>query len=222
MEHLVERRMIEDLWDGAALNTVERYHLSLCVECQQQFATLALLRDEFAVARQSAIRPEAENRLFAILEQLREKQSLGIPLQNLLGTFSGWVNALPLWDSRQQAGMMGIRNANRSSYRLLFGAKETEIELLVESQNGVLRVTGEVMVAENKTENKTGNKAEGEGSNGLALVELMASADAKSAIEAESDVHGRFLLEHVPPGIYTMTITPRYSQMVVIEPLELT
>jgi hypothetical protein len=202
--------MIEDLWDGAALNTVEREHLSLCAECQQQFATLALLRDEFAVARQSTVRPEAENRLFAMFEQLREKDSLGNPIDNLLGTISSWVNALPLWDSRQQAGMVGIRNANRSSYRLLFGAQETEIELLVESQNGLLRVTGEVMVAER------------EGSNGLALVELMTSADAKSAIEAESDVHGRFSLDRVPPGIYTMTITPRYSHMVVIEPLELT
>ena len=54
-----------------------------------------------------------------------------------------WVNALPLWDSRQPMGAVGVRNGNQSGYRLLFGANEMEIELMVEPQNGLLRVMGD-------------------------------------------------------------------------------
>ena len=56
----------------------------------------------------------------------------------------------------------------------------------------------------------------------IALIELAATADAHRAIETESDAQGRFSMEHVLPGSYVLTITPRYSQMVVIEALELT
>jgi hypothetical protein len=201
--------MIEELWRETALTPNEREHLSLCAECQQQFASLAQVRDEFDVARMSQVRPEAEARLFSIFEQVHGDAPQANPLQKLAGAVVGWVNALPLWDSRQSMGAVGIRNGNQSSYRLLFGAHETEIELMVEPQNGLLRVMGEVMIGS-------------EEKNCLALIELASSTNAKSALEAESDVHGRFSLERVLPGTYRMTVTPRYSPMVVVEPLELT
>jgi hypothetical protein len=210
MEHLNEQRLIEELWDGAALTPFEREHLSLCSECQRKRATLSLMHEEFEVAGVSEPSASAESRLFSLFAQITPSKMEGNPLLALLGNLAEWVNALPLWDSRQQAGAVGIRNANRSSYRLLFGAQETEIELMVEPHDGLLRVVGEVM------------GVQAEGRNAKALVELMTSVDAKSALETESDDTGRFSLEHVPPGRYVMTITPRYSQVVVIEPLELT
>jgi len=157
----------------------------------------------------SQVSPAAEQRLFAIFDEVAGGRSQS-PMQKLWGALADWVKAMPLLDTRQQASPAGIRNANRSSYRMLFGTDETEIELMVEPKNGLLRVMGEVMVADRS------------GANGLALIELSASPDAKSALETESDAEGRFALEQVPPGIYFMTITPRYSQAVVIEALELT
>ena len=210
MEHLSEQRLIEELWDGAALTPFEGEHLALCSECQRMRATLLLMHQEFAIARVSDVSAAAESRLFSLFAETPSSQGQGNSLLALLGNLAEWVNALPLWDSRQQAGAVGIRNANQSSYRLLFGANETEVELMVEPHNGVLRVVGEVM------------GVQAEGRNGQALVELMTSLDAKGALETESDETGRFSLDHVLPGRYVMTITPRYSQVVVIEPLELT
>jgi hypothetical protein len=206
MQHLDEGRLIELVLDGKALSPAEQDHLSLCPECLKEFRELAQLQEELAVARMSEMSPQAERRLFSLFTQIGKEN----PIQHLLGTLAAWVNALPLWDSRQQAASVAVRNGSRSSYRLLFGAQETEVELMVEPQNGLLYIMGEIMVAET------------DGTNALALIELMAAADAKSALETESDSRGRFALEKVRPGRYVMTITPRYSPMIVIEPLELT
>jgi hypothetical protein len=205
--------MIEEVWDGAPFNEAERDHLSLCEVCRRQLAGLTLLHDEIQLARLSQMSPEAENNLIAIFLQARQDAANEKPLQPFLGALTGWVNALPRWDSRQQAGSLGIRNASMSGYRLLYGVNETGVELMVEPHHGLLRVVGEVIVGEQGGQ---------EGTRGLALVELMASANPRSAHETESDANGRFVLEQVPPGVYTLTITPRFSQMVVIEALELT
>ena len=214
MEHLNEQYMLAHLLDGTPLTTDARGHLAQCDSCQKEFAALALLQDEFAVARQSQLSPTLETRLLALFAEAgREGQpqdSQPSVIDNIWGALTEWVNALPLWDSRQQAGAMGVRNASRTSYRLLFGAQETEVELMVEPHNGLLRVMGEVMVPAVA------------GQSGVALIELMRDADATRAIEVESDEQGRFALEHVTPGNYVMTVLPRYSQMIVIEPLELT
>lgn len=214
MEHLNEQRMLAKVLDGALLTKEEQAHLAQCVSCQKEYATLTLLQEEFTVARQSQLSPALETRLVELFAEAGRDTQRQNPQQssigNVLGALTEWVHALPLWDGRQQAGALGIRNAARTSYRLLFGAQETEVELMVESHNGLLRVMGEVMVPEVA------------GHNGLALIELMRYADAKRALEAESDEYGRFALESVTPGSYVMTVLPRYSQMIVIEPLELT
>jgi len=202
--------MIEAIWDGAELNSSERDHLSLCKECQRQYDMLAQMQDEFEIAHLSEVNAAAEERLFAIFDEVVASTSAQSALQKLFGAITGWVNALPLFDSRQQMVPTGIRNVNRSSYRMLFGTDETEIELMVEPHNGLLRVMGEVMVGDR------------DGGNSLALIELAASVDAKTALETASDVDGRFALDKVPPGVYLMTITPRYSPVIVIEALELT
>lgn len=214
MEHLNEQGMLAHLLDGTPLTTDERAHLAQCGSCQKEFAALALLQDEFAVTRQSLLSSTLETRLFKLFAEVgrdaQQQDAQQGAFGNVLGALTEWVKALPLWDSRQQTGAMGVRNASRTSYRLLFGAQETEVELMVEPHNGLLRVMGEVMVPEV------------EGQNGVALIELMRHADAKRALEVESDELGRFALEHVAPGNYVMTVLPRYSQMIVIEPLELT
>jgi hypothetical protein len=210
MEHLQEARMVQDIWDGEALTIEEREHLRLCEECQRQFATFKQMRDEFQIARQSAVLPEAEARYFSLFAQKGENAQNDSALQNLIGSIVEWLVALPLWDSRQQALAAGVRTAHHATYRLLFGVEETEVELMVEPQNGLLRVVGEVM------------REDADGSNGLALVELTTAADTRVAVETESDENGRFQLERVPPGTYRLEITPRDSQMVVIERLELT
>lgn len=218
MEHLQEELLIGHLLDGAALAASAQNHLSTCFECQQRLAALSLLRDDLVVARASEVRPEAEERLFALFG---EAVSLGQVAQghSLLGRLAEWIDALPLWDSRQQALAVGTRSAGgarssgQSSYRLLFGANDAEVELMVEPQDGVLRVVGELMM--NADEAALGS------SNGVALVELMTSLDAKKSVEVESDADGRFAFEEVLPGSYVMTITPRSSSSLICVSLEL-
>ena len=210
MEHIQEGRLIENLWDGVALSDDERSHLSLCSACLGRLSSLTALREELGVAQRSVVRPQAEARLLSILEQARQDVPQQNLSQRLFGKMAEWVNALPLWDSRQQAGAVGVRNASQRSYRLVFGASQTEVELMVEPHNGFLRVMGEVIIDDN------------DAASGMALIELMTSADSRKAIETQSDANGRFSLEEVPPGRYVLTVMPRYSQMVVIEPLELT
>lgn len=210
MQHIQEGRFIDNLWDGIALSDDERSHLSLCSVCQGSLSSLTTLRGELGVARQSMVRPEAEARLFSILEQASQDTPQQSLPQRVFGEMAAWVHALPIWDSRQQVGAMGVRNASQRSYRLVYGASQTEVELMVEPHNGVLRVVGEVIVDDDNA------------ANGMALIELMTSTDSRKAIETQSDESGRFSLEEVPPGRYVLTVMPRYSQMVVIEPLELT
>jgi hypothetical protein len=214
MEHLAEARMMGDIWDGVALTPEERDHLERCRECQNHFAALVQLRDDFEVARRSEMLPEVEERYFAVFAQVgqiaRQDGAGRRLLGDLVGSLAEWVTALPLWDSRDQAFAAGVRNGNRSSYRVLYGTDTTEIELMIEPQNGLLRVVGELM------------DETADGQSGLALVELMVAEGTGVALETESDGTGRFQLDHVPPGNYTLIITPRYSQVMVIKPLELT
>jgi hypothetical protein len=210
MEHLQEQRIVEHIMDDALLNPLEKIHLSQCAACQQQLAVYRLLRAELAVAGQSAIDAQSEARLLALFEEAGHRASNS--LQGMVESVRGWVAALPLWDSRQQAHALNVRGGNWSSYRMLFGTQETEVELMVEGQNGLLRIVGEVMA---------GAQSDA-AANGLALIELMVAPDAATAIETESDANGRFALDGVPPGNYVMTITPRHRQIVVIDPLELT
>jgi hypothetical protein len=219
MEHFEESRLIEYLWDGIALNEAERAHLTFCPHCQEQLSYFERLREEFAVARRSEVTPEAENRLVALFAQVKQTGAGENLLHDLHVRLAGWVKAVSVWDGRQEA-MLGVRGGNRPSYRMLFEAQATEVELMVEAENGLLRIVGEVMVGDGAPGDSTaGESLPGRG---LALIELMTYANAKSAIEAESDESGRFALESVPPGRYVMTITPRYSHAVVIESLELT
>jgi hypothetical protein len=214
MEHLQEQRMVEHIMDKTLLSPLEELHLSQCATCQQQLAAYQLLGAELAVARQSAIDTQTEAQLFSLFEAAGHAP-IDLP-QRVLQGVRAWVAALPLWDSRQQAHTLGVRSGNWSSYRMLFGTKETEVELMVEGQNGLLRIVGEVMAGEVPVGENVG------ATNGLALIELMTTPDAATAIETESDASGRFALEGVPPGNYVMTITPRHRQIVVIDPLELT
>lgn len=210
MEHLQEARMVEAIWDGDALTAEERDHLRLCDECQRNFAAFTQINVEIEVARKSELLPEAEARYISLFAQRGGARQERSALRTLIGSIAEWVITLPLWDSRQQALAMGVRTAHSETYRLLFGVDHTEVELMVEPQHGLLRVIGEIM------------HEDADGSNGLALIELMAVKDAQVAIETESDGNGRFQLERVVPGTYRLTIIPRHSRTLVIEPLGLT
>lgn len=215
MEHLQEERLIEHLWDGAVLTATEQHHLSICSECQRQVATLSLLQDDFAVARASAVRPEAEERLFALFDAAMQHTATGQSAQgsSLFGRLVEWIEALPLWDSRQQALALGTRSAGQASYRLLYGANDAEVELMVEPKDGLLRVVGELIL-------NADDSAQGSG-DGLALVELMTSMEADKAVDVVSDADGHFAFEGVLPGSYVLTITPRASSSLILVPLEL-
>jgi hypothetical protein len=210
-EHLQEARVIEHIYDAAPLTAAEQEHLAACIPCQRLLVQLLQLQAEFKITRLSSVTPEAEARYATLFAQSRaEVHNQNRSANKMLGNLSQWLTALPLWDSRSQALAAGVRGANNSSYRLLFGVDATEIELMVEAQNGLRRVMGEVILAD---EDELG---------GRCLIQLNAIQSSTLALETESDANGRFALEHVPPGVYSLNITPLHNSIVAIDTLELT
>lgn len=210
MEHIDSGRMIEHCLNDAPFTADELGHLVACQACAAEVARWGVLRDEMAVARASQVRPEAQEQLFAMLAEAGHVPDTAGVVKRAVREVVEWVQALPLWDSRESAAVAGVRGTPNLAYRMLFGARDTEVELMVEPTGGGLRVRGEVMVG-----------AEQENS-GLALIELLSDLSARRALETESDVEGRFALDAVPPGTYVMTVTPRFGHVLVIEHLELT
>jgi hypothetical protein len=111
-------------------------------------------------------------------------------------------------DSRSRPLAAGVRSAAATAYRLLYAAGAVEVELMVEPQNGVRIVAGEVLAEEDVT--------------GPFLIELSADAADAPAYTTESSAEGRFHLDRVAPGRYQLTITGASGPAIAIHPLELT
>jgi hypothetical protein len=202
MAHITEETLYHQLLDGRTLSAGEAQHLAECDACQAQWATVQTLGRELQIAKASTPSPAALNRYFGFFDQVEQALSLAQRL-------SAFVTAQLQWDGRRQPAWQGVRNTQVASYRLLYGAKQAEIELLVAPREGRFQIEGEVVPL---TEPTTLLPARCE----------LQDADSTETIEtAECQASGRFHLSNVPTGRYRLCFVPTNGPTIVIDELEL-
>ncbi len=212
MAHLTEEQLQAYLLDSEPLGDEAAEHLAHCPQCQREQQRLATLIQELAITRAGQPSPENLASYYRLFDQVEQQEN--VPWMDKL------VQAVRLvlqWDSRQEAPALGLRQAGPVNYRLLFSADQADVELLVEPLGRTRRLEGDVL------------PLDPEGMPGPILVELWPRPEAaKESVQAPprehmttSDPTGRFRFEHVPPGLYSMLLTPVNGPLMSIERLEI-
>lgn len=196
--HISQDEFFALVFDAAVLPAAAD-HLLHCASCRQQFDDLRQLAADLTIARLSAPEPAALARYRALFAQIQQQPSL---LQRTLQR----VQALLTWDSRHQPALQGVRSGAASTYRQLYVAGNTEMELMVEQAGRLRRLEGD-LIAETSTA-------------APALVELLDAAGAP-AYMVETDADGIFRLDEIAPGSYRAVITQADGVMIEIELLEI-
>lgn len=138
MAHISEDTLYHRLLDSGTLSADEEQHLADCAACQAQWAVMQMLGRELQIAKASTPSPAALNRYFQFFDQVEQALSFA-------QRFTAFITAQLQWDGRQQPAWQGVRNTQVASYRLLYGAKQVEIELLVAPREGRFQIEGEVV-----------------------------------------------------------------------------
>lgn len=122
------------------------------------------------------------------------------------------VKATLSWDSRDELMARGVRGAaHEQSYRLLFDAEQTEIEVMVEAQAQHHFIVGDIVPGD------TGFSSE----QSLALITLMPLTGGATPHEVESDADGRFHIENISKGAYTMQLMMFDGKLIELPAIEL-
>ncbi len=190
MNHLTEDQFFAYQVDQLALPTAELVHLTVCNACQAEMAKVQYLTAQLKIAQHSSPSTTTMTRyqqLFVEVQQTPKNSAIGDWLQRLVGK--------PTWDSRQQVAAQGARSVVAPNYRLLYMAAKAELELMISPQAQKRRVDGD-LIALSGQELLT-----------PALVQLQPAATAM-LYEIASDRNGRFHLDAVPTGRYTLLVTP--------------
>jgi hypothetical protein len=202
MAHINEETLYQRLLDGSVLSDDEEQHLADCVVCQAQWAAVQTLGQELQIAKASAPSPAALNRYFGFFDQVEQALSLA-------QRFTAFITAQLQWDGRRQPAWQGVRNTQIASYRLLYGAKQVEIELLVAPREGRFQIEGEVVPLTEPTTLLP------------ARCELQDMRSAETIDVTECQASGRFHLGNVPTGRYRLCFVPTSGPTIVIDELEL-
>lgn len=113
------------------------------------------------------------------------------------------------WDSRLQPSTLGVRQAEVDSYRLLYTSDRGDIELMVEPRDDQRLLEGEIVLSD------------GEFSDASALV-IMQPQNQGALCETISSAQGRFSLDSVSRGVYTLFILLIDGTRFEIDSLEIT
>lgn len=202
MAHINEEMLYHRLLDGGILSSDEEQHLADCAVCQAQWAAVQTLGQELQIAKASTPSPAALNRYFQFYEQVEQALSLA-------QRFTAFITAQLQWDGRQQPAWQGVRNTQVASYRLLYGAKQVEIELLVAPREGYFQIEGEVVPLTEPTTLLP------------ARCELQDAGNAETIETTECQASGRFHLSNVPTGRYRLCFVPNSGPTIIIDELEL-
>lgn len=202
MAHLNEETFYQQLWDGNGLSADEEQHLAGCAACQAQWAAVQMLGQELQIAKASTPSSAALNRYFHFFDQV--EQALSVAQR-----FTAFITAQLQWDGRRQPTWQGVRNTQVASYRLLYGAKQVEIELLVAPREGRFQIEGEVVPLTEPTTLLP------------ARCELQDMRSAETINTTECQASGRFHLSNVPTGRYRLCFVPTSGPTIVIDELEL-
>ncbi|MEZ4867667.1 MAG: carboxypeptidase-like regulatory domain-containing protein [Caldilineaceae bacterium] len=177
-------------------------HLAVCNSCRTQLAELRVLVHELRVAQASTPSAAALARYDKLYAQVEQSPSWANRVIN-------YVTAQLRWDGRQQPAWQGVRNAAAASFRLLYSSTQADIELLVEHGNGEFHVEGEILPLQGVMQELP------------VLCELQMADNQEVIFATESEADGRFHLTAIPPGRYTLFVTPPLGSAVVIDQLQL-
>lgn len=199
--HLSIEQLEQHIWDGVQLAAGASSHLAICPRCQQELARLRNLAAELVIARRS--QPSA-----AALARYQQLFTSMTPQPSYLDRLVTWVQAQLVWDGRRQLAVQGARSAARPSYRLIYASTTSDVELLVTPYPTTFGIEGEFLVAGNTLSTR-------------ALIQLEPQSQSDITHETETTNGGRFRLDHVAPGRYTLWITPEQGSALEIRGLEL-
>ncbi|RIK39510.1 MAG: hypothetical protein DCC55_17890 [Chloroflexi bacterium] len=199
--HLSAEQLEQHVWDGVPLSAEAAMHLSLCPQCSQELAMLRKLAGELRIVQRSQPSPAA-------LARYQQLFALHAPQPSRMDRLMTWVRANLVWDSRRTLALQGIRSAARPSYRLIYTTTTSDVELLVTPYPTTFGIEGEFLVAGNALSAR-------------ALIQLQSENKSNTVLETEATAGGRFRLDHVAPGLYTLWITPEQGAALEIRGLEL-
>lgn len=186
--HLESARLLDHLLDGNPLAEREQSHLDACDACRAEMVALQELALEMRIMALSDVSDATLARYDGLVaDAIPVRES---PLQR----FGRWVTGQLVFDSRTQLLSAGLRSGAGSSYRLLYGTSDGEIELLVEVEQGVRRIEGEFV-----TDAST-----------PVLVQLSPVSPAWAPFatqEAVGSADGRFRFVGVRPGRFSLTVS---------------
>lgn len=198
-EHLREDVLFGWLVDGQTLAAAEAAHLAACTLCQAAAAQTRRLLEELVVYRAAVPSKDAQARYVAAFRHARADQP------SLLNRVASWLIGSLVFDSRTQALAAGVRSGGSAAYRLVFRAGETELELLVEPENGRRSLVGEVLGAVDT----------------VYLVQLSLLEGESPVLEQETDGNGMFRFEALRPGRYRLDVSSVAGEMFTVGELML-
>lgn len=207
MSHLTDERMTTLAFDLAELTKQETIHLKTCVACNHAYDELLVLADELAVATRSQPDVDALMRYYQLFDQVQTRTT---GLKALLRE----VVAAPIWDSRQQLAMQGVRSVAATEYRLLYSADVAEVELMVEIDGARRHIEGELIPL-------------GGEELAPALLQLQRLDDSSSTppaagIDVETGEGGRFRFQDLQPGHYRLIVATATGIDIAIDGLDIT
>jgi hypothetical protein len=169
--------------------------------CRQELVKVRRFLQELAVAERSQISKSSLARYHQCFDAVRQD------VQPAAAT--PWLRPELHWDGRRQPTLQGVRNLLGQGYRLLYSADQAEVEMMVAPQGANFLIDGEILAQETQHLWTP------------ALVQLQSATPASLLYETESTGPGRFRLESVAAGAYTLSITPPMGALVEIEGLEI-
>ncbi len=201
MDHIPADTLWSHVLDTAALTAEDRAHLAACAGCRHAADSLRRLAIELDVAGRSTPSPQALARYRAHFARVQQAARLS-PLERLRRLVAELVT-----DSRMRPALAGLRGAGAADYRLLYSAATADIDLQVQAAGPHRTIRGELLFSESPT------------AQGAALLQLV-DASGQTVSEALAQ-DGSFRLQEVPPGRYSLLITPADGPELQVPVLEL-
>lgn len=192
--HVLEETVYEWLFAGVTPDDEAQVHLRECTHCRTRLGELQHLAHELHVARASLPATAALTRYFHLWKECQQSPALVQRIGHL-------ITASLQWDGRRQPAWQGARNAQCATYRLLYAAPETEIELWIAPQNDQCQVEGEVIARDDALP---------------AWCELYAAQADLPFLAAPCDANGRFRLGTVPTGQYHLHFLFRQDALTLV------
>ncbi len=187
-EHIGDETLLDYIENRANLRTSRTVaaHLATgCSQCHSEYAYWSgLLNTINAGPTPATPRPVLE-RAFALFAQKEAKPSR---LEQIVASLR--------FDSRVQPGLSGIRDGDRSSFKLLYEAPNTRIDLLCEREGAEWSIAGQVLSLETADY----------------LWKVLAKS-SDSVVRTDADLLGEFHLRGLTAGEYDLFLQERSRQI---------